>query len=69
MQGLRPELARAANDLACVLWRRDPEGEGRREAVRLLEGVLARDPDDEDARWNLAEMAGTDAQPALAARP
>ncbi|MBK9777246.1 MAG: glycosyltransferase [bacterium] len=69
VQGLRPELARAANDLACVLWRRDPEGEGRREAVRLLEGVLARDPDDEDARWNLAEMAGRNAQPALAARP
>jgi len=69
VQGLRPELARAANDLACVLWRRDPEGEGRREAVRLLEGVLARDPGDEDARWNLTEMAGTAEQPAMAANP
>lgn len=65
VQGLRPELARAANGLACVLWQRDPEGEGRREAVRLLECVLARDPDNEDARWNLAEMTGTHAQPAL----
>jgi glycosyltransferase involved in cell wall biosynthesis len=69
VQGLRPESARAANDLACVLWRRDPDGEGRREAVRLLEGVLARDPGNEDARWNLAEMAGTAAQRALAAKP
>lgn len=54
--GLRPAWSRAANDLACVLWRRDPDGDGGREAVRLLEDVLARDPDDEDARWNLAEM-------------
>jgi GT2 family glycosyltransferase len=61
VQGLRPELARAANGLACVLWRRDPEGEGGREAVRLLETVLARDPGDEDARWNLAEMTATTA--------
>lgn len=66
VNGLRPELSRAANDLACVLWRRDPGGEGGREAVRLLEGVLARDPADEDARWNLGEMSGT---PALAAAP
>ncbi len=56
--GLRPDWSRAANDLACVLWQRDPRGEGGREAARLLEGVLARDPGDEDARWNLAEMAG-----------
>lgn len=69
VQGLRPDLTRAANDLACVLWRRDPEGEGCREAVRLLEGVLARDPGNEDVRWNLAEMAGTNAMPALAAQP
>ncbi len=66
MNGLRPALSRAANDLACVLWRRDPGGEGGREAVRLLEGVLARDLADEDARWNLGEMSGT---PALAAAP
>jgi len=69
VQGLRPEMARAASDLACVLWRRDPEGEGRREAVRLLEDVLARDPANEDARWNLAEMAGAHATPALVAVP
>lgn len=67
--GLRPELTRAANDLACVLWRRDPDGEGRVEALRLLEGVLALDPGNEDARWNLKEMAGAGAEPALAAQP
>jgi GT2 family glycosyltransferase len=67
--GLRPEWSRAANDLACVLWQRDPRGEGGREAARLLEGVLARDPGDEDARWNLAELAGGHEEAALAARP
>ncbi|MBM4131378.1 tetratricopeptide repeat protein, partial [bacterium] len=55
--GLAPDSARAANDLAVTLWRRDPRGGGREEAARLLEGVLARDPADEDARWNLAEIA------------
>lgn len=55
--GLAPDSARAANDLAVTLWRRDPQGGGRLEAARLLEDVLARDPADEDARWNLAEMA------------
>ena len=69
VQGLRPELTRAVNDLACVLWRRDPDGEGRLEAMRLLEGVLAREPGNEDARWNLNEMAGAGAEPALAAQP
>ena len=67
--GLRPDWSRAANDLACVLWQRDPRGEGGREAARLLEGVLARDPGDEDARWNLAEMAGRHEEAALAAQP
>ncbi|MBK8167209.1 MAG: glycosyltransferase [bacterium] len=55
--GLDPDSKRAANDLAVTLWRTDPQGGGRREAARLLEDVLARDPADEDARWNLAEMA------------
>lgn len=55
--GLDPGSTRAANDLAVTLWRRDPQGGGRNEAARLLHDVLARDPADEDARWNLAEMA------------
>jgi GT2 family glycosyltransferase len=55
--GLAPESARAANDLAVTLWRREPLGAGREEAARLLEAVLARDPANEDARWNLAELA------------
>jgi len=55
--GLAPGSARAANDLAVTLWRRDPSGGGSEEAVRLLEAVLARDPANEDARWNLAEIA------------
>jgi GT2 family glycosyltransferase len=67
--GLRPDWSRAANDLACVLWQRDPRGDGGREAARLLEAALALDPDDEDARWNLAEMAGRHEEAALAAHP
>lgn len=67
--GLDPGSARAANDLAVTLWRRDPQGDGRRAAARLLEDVLARDPADEDARWNLAEMGLAEAPTALAAQP
>lgn len=47
-----PACARAAGDLAVALWQGDPAA-GTAEAVALLEGVLARDPDDADARHNL----------------
>jgi len=44
--------ARAANDLAVAVWR-----QGRaEEAMTILRGVLARDPDDADAVWNLQEI-------------
>lgn len=66
---LQPDLPRAVNNLAVVLWRQDPDGEGRQQASRLLEAVLARDPGDEDARWNLAEITGAETPAALAARP
>ncbi len=48
-----PDNARAANDLACVLW----QGDGDEQAARrIFREVLARDPGNEDARWNLAEL-------------
>jgi len=50
-----PHHDRAASDLACVLWQGDPRGSAA-EAVTLLEGVLGRDPGNNDARWNLEEM-------------
>ena len=50
-----PGHTRAASDLACTLWQRDPE-RGLEEAFMLLEGVLRRDPGDDDARHNLQEM-------------
>ena len=50
-----PGNDRAAGDLACALWQADPAAH-REEAVGLLEGILERDPDNEDARWNLQEM-------------
>jgi len=53
----RPDLNRAANDLAVVIWRQDPEGPGLDEARGILAAVLARDPGDEDALWNLEQMA------------
>ncbi|MCP4573947.1 MAG: glycosyltransferase [bacterium] len=52
-----PASDRAAGDLACTLWQDDP-AVNLPEAVSLLEGVLERDPDNEDARWNLQEMQG-----------
>ncbi len=51
-----PDHDRAANDLAVILWRQDPEGEGRDRAADILAQVLARDPRNEDARWNLEQM-------------
>lgn len=47
-----PAHARAAGDLAVVLWQTEPAA-GTAEAVALLEAVLARDPADLDARHNL----------------
>ncbi len=42
----------AANGLACALWE-----QGRPdEAAAVLEETLRRDPENEDARWNLAEI-------------
>ena len=51
-----PDHDRAANDLAVIRWQRDPEGQGREEAVDILAGILARDPNNADARWNLEQM-------------
>ncbi len=51
-----PDHDRAANDLAVICWQEDPDGEGRREAVDILATILARDPRNEDARWNLQQM-------------
>ena len=51
-----PDHDRAANDLAVIVWQLDPEGEGRGEAVDILAGILARDPNNADARWNLEQM-------------
>jgi len=51
-----PEDNRAANNLACTLWRIGDPTDGIPEALRILEGVLQRDPGNEDARWNLQEM-------------
>lgn len=44
--------ARAANDLAVAVWRQGRDAE----AESILRGVLARDPDDADAVWNLQEI-------------
>ena len=52
----KPDHDRAANDLAVILWQQDPEGAGRAEAVDILAGILARDPNNADARWNLEQM-------------
>ncbi|MCB1182335.1 glycosyltransferase [bacterium] len=48
----RPDSDRAANDLACALWQSGDDSGAR----RILAGVLARDPANEDALWNLAEI-------------
>ncbi len=52
----RPEDARAANDLAVAVLRLDPEGRGVEMARAILQSVLARDPGNEDAAWNLAQL-------------
>jgi len=53
-----PDHSRAGNDLACVLWQTDPEGDGVQAARVILEGILAREPGNRDAQWNLAEIDG-----------
>jgi len=53
-----PNHTRAGNDLACVLWQGDTDGEGIAQAKEILTGILAREPENEDARWNLAEVEG-----------
>ena len=50
-----PAHPRAASDLACALWQRDPQ-RGLEEAVALLEGVLDTDPENTDASHNLDQM-------------
>ncbi len=55
----RPDNDRAANDLAVIRWQSDPQGAGRQDAVDILAGILARDPCNEDARWNLQQMEET----------
>ncbi|PJA73205.1 hypothetical protein CO151_14545 [bacterium CG_4_9_14_3_um_filter_65_15] len=52
----RPDHDRAANDLAVIVWQADSAGKGRDEAVDILAGILARDPNNTDARWNLEQM-------------
>lgn len=59
--GFYPENSRAANNLACTLWQIGDAEQGIPEALKILEGVLKRDPENSDARWNLEEMS-----PALA---
>ncbi len=46
-----PSHSRAANNLACVVCSSDPA-----RAENILQDVLAREPDNEDALWNLAEV-------------
>lgn len=53
VQDLAPGFHRAANNLACILWQLDR----CEEAVGILEKVRQEDPDNEDARWNLEQMA------------
>ena len=52
----RPGSTRAANDLACTLWKKEGN-ENQEEAVAILLEVLQADPDNEDARFNLEEMS------------
>ncbi len=52
-----PENTRAANNLACTLWRIGDPVTGIAEAITILEKVLEQDPDNEDAKWNLQEMS------------
>ncbi len=53
---LCPGHVKAANNLACTLWQTCDEEEAIPEAIGILEGILAVDPGNEDAMWNLQEM-------------
>jgi len=52
---LQPDSLRAANNLACALWGQKDQDK-QVEALAVLNQVLEKDPANEDARWNLAEM-------------
>lgn len=56
IHSLYPDSSRAANNLACTLWRLGDTEKGIPEAIQILQEVLATDPQNEDARWNLQEM-------------
>jgi GT2 family glycosyltransferase len=47
-----PHHGRARNDLACVLWQQGAS----EEALNELSRILAHDPDDRDAAWNLGQF-------------
>ncbi len=53
---LSPGFDRAANNLACALWQTCDQEKAIPEAVQILEGILERDPKNEDALWNLKEI-------------
>jgi len=48
----KPHHGRARNNLACVLWQ---EG-ATEDAITELSRILARDPDNRDAAWNLGQF-------------
>jgi len=53
---LYPENNRAANNLACTLWQIGDYENGVAEALKILDDVLKRDPENADALWNIQEM-------------
>ncbi len=54
---LYPDNNRAANNLACTLWRIGDYEKGIPEALKILGDVLKRDPENADALWNIQEMS------------
>ncbi|MDX2474704.1 MAG: glycosyltransferase [Candidatus Krumholzibacteria bacterium] len=54
-----PGHVQAGNDLAVVRWQSDTDGTGMAAAKVILEDILVRHPDNEDAQWNLAEIANS----------
>lgn len=53
---LCPGHNQAANNLACTLWQTQDAINDRPEALKILNEILKRDPENEDARWNLEQM-------------
>ncbi len=51
-----PANNRAANNLACTLWQIADPVVTIPEALQILEDILRRDPENEDAKWNLEKM-------------